>query len=212
MSGELFRELLKQRAEASDLSLDSLLEERLSKYFQLLAHWNTRINLTSLALDPPTPQTVDRLIIEPLVAASLVTPSVSVWFDLGSGGGSPAIPLQLARPARRLVMVESRERKAAFLRQVIRELPLDGAEVEVSRIESVAAEPRNAGMADLVTVRALRLEASLIGWIQTLLRFGGQAILFGADASVASLPRGLEFTDAVGPTTRGLMVLRRTGL
>jgi 16S rRNA (guanine527-N7)-methyltransferase len=212
MSDDVFRELLQQRAEASDLSLSPVLEEGLSAYFRLLSHWNSRINLTSLPLDPPTPQTVDRLIIEPLLAAALVTPSVSVWFDLGSGGGSPAVPLQLAKPAHRLIMVESRERKAAFLRQVIRELPLHGSEVEVSRIESVAAETRNSGIADLVTVRAVRLEASLISWIQTLLRFGGQAILFGASPSTSSLPRGLELTDAVGTTTRGLLVLRRTGL
>jgi 16S rRNA (guanine527-N7)-methyltransferase len=212
MSDEVFRELLKQRAEASHLSLNPLLEEKLSAYFQLLTHWNSRINLTSLPLAPPTPQSVDRLIIEPLAAAPLVSPSVSVWFDLGSGGGSPAIPLQLARPARKLIMVESRERKAAFLRQVIREVPIDGSEVQVSRIESVAAESHNAGVADLITVRAVRLEASLITWIQTLLRFGGQAILFGADPLTSNLPRGLELMSAAGTATSGPMVLRRTGL
>jgi len=212
MSEAVFRELLEQRAEAADLSLNPVLEDRLGAYFRLLAHWNTRINLTSLSLEPPTAQSIDRLFIEPLVAASLVKPNVSVWFDLGSGGGSPAVPLQLARPAQRLIMVESRERKAAFLREVIRELPLPGAEVEVSRIESVAAEPHNAGMADLITVRAVRMEASLIGWIQTLLRFGGQAVLFGAETSITHLPRGLELMNAVGTASRGLVILRRAGL
>src|SRR5207248_608512 len=106
-------------------------------------------------------------------------------FDLGSGGGSPAIPLQLARPAQRLVMVESRQRKAAFLREVVREVPVTAAEVEVSRIEDVAGDPHNAGLADLITVRAVRMEASLISWIQGLLRFDGQAVLFGADTSIA---------------------------
>ena len=109
-------------------------------------------------------------------------------------------------------MVESKERKAAFLREVIRAIPVTGAEVEVSRIESVAAETRNAGVADLVTVRAVRMEASMIGWIQSLLRFGGQAVLFGADPSISHLPRGLELTNAVGTAGRGLVVLRRSGL
>jgi 16S rRNA G527 N7-methylase RsmG len=120
--------------------------------------------------------------------------------------------LQLAKPAKRLVLIESKERKAAFLRQIIRELSLDGSEVEVSRIEVVAAEAHHAGLADLVTVRAVRLEASVIGWIQTLLRFGGQAVLFGAAPSMLSLPRGLEITDTVGTATQGFIVLQRTGL
>src|SRR4051794_36476728 len=133
MSVEIFRELLKQRADAADLTVDGILSERLEAYFALLAHWSTRINLTSLSLDPPTAQTVDRLVIEPIAAARLIPANISVWFDLGSGGGSPAIPMQLAHPAKRLIMVESRDRKAAFLREAIRVLPVPRSEVEVSR-------------------------------------------------------------------------------
>ena len=212
MSAGSVRSQLEARAEAAEISLNPWLADKFTAYFELLAHWNNRINLTSLPLEPPTDQAVDRLLIEPLLAAPLVKPSVAIWFDLGSGGGSPAIPLQLALQAQRLIMVESKERKAAFLREVIRAVPVPNAEVEVSRIEEVAAEQHNAGMADLVTVRAVRLEASLFSWIQTLLRFGGQAILFGAETPISHLPRGLELTNAVGTTGRGLVVLRRTGL
>jgi 16S rRNA G527 N7-methylase RsmG len=95
---------------------------------------------------------------------------------------------------------------------VIREIPVRGAEVEVSHIEEVAAAQHNAGIADLVTVRAVRLEASLFSWIQTLLRFGGQAILFGAALTVSHLPRGLELTNAIGTSSSGLVALRRSGL
>jgi 16S rRNA (guanine(527)-N(7))-methyltransferase RsmG len=211
MSAEVFRELLEQRADAADLILNPFLKEKLASYFDLLVHWNNRINLTGLPLEPPTSQAVDRLVIEPLVAASLIDANISVWFDLGSGGGSPAIPLQLAHPASRLIMVESRDRKAAFLREVIRELSLAGTEVEVSRIEEVAASVHNAGVADLVTVRAVRLGASLVSQVQTLLRFRGQAVLFGARISQTDLPRGLEPADTVAKA-RGVVVLRRNGL
>jgi 16S rRNA (guanine527-N7)-methyltransferase len=212
MTEEIFRRLLAQRADVAEITLDLVSEDRLTAYFNLLSHWNHRINLTSLQLDPPTEQAVDRLFVEPLLAAALIKPNISMWFDLGSGGGSPAVPLQIVHPARRLIMVESRDRKAAFLREVIRELPLEGSEVEVSRIEAVAAEYRNAGAAELVTVRAIRLEPSLIGWIQALLRFGGQAVLFGGETSISHLPRGLELTNALGSGGRGLVVLRRVGL
>jgi len=211
-SDDDFRRLLDERAEAAEISLNPLVANSLAAYFKLLTHWNGRINLTSLPLHPPTAQAVDRLLIEPLIAASVVKPNIAVWFDLGSGGGSPAIPLQLAHPAQRLILVESKERKAAFLREVIRELPVTGAEVQVSRIEDVAAEAHNAGVAELITVRAVRLEASLFSWIQSLLRFGGQAVLFGAGPTISHLPRGLELTDAFGTAGRGIVVLRRTGL
>jgi len=211
MSAEIFRELLQERADAANITLNSVLAEKLAAYFSLLAHWNNKINLTSLPLEPPTAHTVDRLIIEPLRAASLVDSNISVWFDLGSGGGSPAVPLQLAHPASRLVMVESRDRKAAFLREVIRELSLTGAEVEVSRIEQVAGYGHNAGLADLVTVRAVRMEVSLFSQVKKLLRFGGQAVLFGAKVDQGDLPRGLEITGRP-PESPEIILLRRKGL
>jgi len=211
MSKEVFQDLLKERAIAAHVTLDPVLMDRLSAYFALLAHWNDRINLTSLPLNPPTRHAVERLFIEPLLAAPLIDVNVSVWFDLGSGGGSPAIPLQLAHPASRLIMVESRDRKAAFLREAIRLLSLIDVEVEVSRIEEVASKEHNAGIADLVTVRAVRTGAAFFGHVQRLLCFGGQAVLFGAQISQIDLPRGLE---AIRTTeeSRGIVVLRRTGL
>ena len=216
MSAGVFRDLLASRMEAANVAIGSELAEKLETYYRLLTHWNNRINLTSLALEPPTASTVDRLFVEPLVAASFVAPRVAVWFDLGTGGGSPAIPLQLAHPAKRLVMVESRDRKAAFLREAIRELSLSGAEVEVSRIEVVARNTYNAGIADLVTVRAVKMAASLYGDIQALLRFGGQAVLFGSRAAELDLPRGLEevqaTSHALATLAIKLTVLQKTGL
>ena len=205
------RDLLRNRAAAVNLSLSTALEDKLEAYFELLVRWNATINLTSLQIDPPAGTAIDRLLIEPVRAAALVDPNISIWFDLGSGGGSPAIPLQLAKPAKRLIMVESRDRKAAFLREVIRSLPVSGAEVQVLRIEQVTEEPHNAGLADLVTARAVRMDASLLGRIQTLLRFRGQAILFGAQVRSRDLPRGLERTDSPSDLTDAV-VLRRSGL
>ena len=212
MSDDTLGRLLAERAATAEVTLAPIVEQKLVAYFRLLAHWNNRINLTSLQLEPPTEQAIDRLLIEPLLVAPLLKRNVAHWFDLGSGGGSPAVPLQIALGASRLIMVESRDRKAAFLREVIRDLPLRNSEVEVSRIESLAAESRNAGVADLVTVRAVRMDPSLIGWIQTLLGFGGQAVLFGADTSISHLPRGLELTNALGAGNRGIVLLRRSGL
>jgi len=93
--------------------------------------------------------------------------SGSTW---GSGGGSPAIPFKLYKPAKLLVLVESKSRKAAFLREVARELHLAEVEVEVIRIESIASTYRLAGRADRVTIRAVRLSEALFQTVRSLLR------------------------------------------
>jgi len=206
VSNQVFRELLARRAADANITIRDDVAEQLELYFELLAHWNRRINLTSVLLEPPTDQAIDRLFVEPLMAASLIAQTVDVWFDLGSGGGSPAIPLQLVHPANRLIMVDSRERKVAFLREAIRELELKGAEVRAVRIEALADDDRNIGTADLVTVRAVRLSAPLFSLLDKLLRVGGQAILFGTAPQTLTLPRGLDIQYVEPP----LVALRRS--
>src|SRR4051812_12672078 len=217
MSSDGFLKRLVARGDAAGIDLSPSLATRLESYYRLLAHWNASINLTALPLDPLTDNALDRLLIEPLVAAPCISPSgpAPIWFDLGSGGGSPAIPLKLARPSTRLTMVESRERKAAFLREAVRVLALQDCAVEASRIEAVAADHPLAGSVDLVTVRAVRIDASLFGSIRTLLRSRGRVVLFGAKRQDLSMPRDFEFVDTpAGPVSeadRKLILLQRTG-
>lgn len=198
--------LLQQRAELANVPLQDDVAQKLEAYLELLTRWNRTINLTSLPLEPPTAASVDRLLIEPLSAIPFLSPHVTVWFDLGSGGGSPAIPLQIAHPARQLKMVESKERKAAFLREVVRELGLAGAEVLTTRIESLVDQDDSRATADLVTVRAVRLSASLFSQLDLLLKPGGQAALFGTTAQKLDLPRALEI-QFIEPS---VILLRRT--
>ena len=204
----LFHDQLAARASASGLIIPSGVASRLEAYYDLLAHWNWTINLTSLALEPATDAAIDRLLIEPLVLARRLAPGVPVWFDLGSGGGSPAVPLRLVKPEGRLVMVEARERKAAFLREVIRVLNLPDTFVEVQRIESVAASHLWAASADLITLRAVRVDEQLLAAIRAMLRVGGQVAFLGTSAQF-EVPADFseEWMSDDGP--RRFLVLRR---
>src|ERR1700681_1711373 len=119
-----FRDRLLSRATQARLTVAASEIDQLEAYYHLLSRWNRTINLTALSLEPLCDDTVDRLLIEPLAVAFHVPDSRAGWFDLGSGGGSPAIPLKIVRPLLGLTMVEARARKAAFLREVIRDLAL----------------------------------------------------------------------------------------
>ncbi|HEX3645196.1 MAG TPA: 16S rRNA (guanine(527)-N(7))-methyltransferase RsmG [Vicinamibacterales bacterium] len=170
----------------------------LEAYFELLAHWNARINLTALPLDPPTDEAFDRLLVEPLAAARQIpTHTPSVWFDLGSGGGSPAIPLKIARPALKLTMVESKERKGAFLREAVRALGLADAQVETARFEAVAEKVTFANSADVVTVRAVRTDGQLFDSAARMLKNGGQLLMFRPSHSPNPDPTGFKHVSTV---------------
>jgi 16S rRNA (guanine527-N7)-methyltransferase len=195
-----FKERLSRRARKARVQLPSEILAPYETYFRLLAQWNVKINLTGLPLQPPTDETFDRLFIEPLAASTFVTDAPGVWFDLGSGGGSPAFPLKLVRPSLGLTLVESKTRKAAFLREAIRVLKLPATDVANVRFEELDADARGA---DLVTVRAVRPDAALFKVAARLLKEGGRLLLFGKHSSEvplhefepeALLPMGTEVT------------------
>ncbi len=169
------RRRLARRARRVNLSIPAELADALLAYLELLALWNSKINLT--ALDDPD-AAIDRLILEPLLAARHVPAGASV-IDIGSGGGSPAIPLKLAAPRIKLWMVESKTRKSAFLREAIRQLDLRESFVETKRYEELLSTPTLHESMDIVTIRAVRVEAA------TLLGLAG---VFTARRRAVSLP------------------------
>ena len=179
--GTAFREALREQARAAGISLELNQLASLEHYFRLLMQWNRTINLTGLPLSDFPDRTLNRLLVEPLQAAQLVEDAPLLWLDLGSGGGTPAIPLKIMRPQLRLTMVESKSRKSAFLNEVVRSLALTATDVLTIRIEELTRSVK-AGHADLVTIRAVRIQEDLLQTVQVLLRPGGRLFLFGSES------------------------------
>ena len=192
MAAKELRERIRKRAKRAGLDLTPELAAGLEGYFALLSRWNAKINLTSFQLEPGDDEAIDRLLIEPVVAARHVASDATEAIDVGSGGGSPAIPLALAAPQLRIRMVESKTRKAVFLREALRELNLPRASVETSRFEELLTRPEMHEGLDLVTIRAVRVEPRTLVSLQAFLRTGGHLFLFrgpgGADVSESVTP------------------------
>ncbi len=195
MNARDFHDRLARRARRAGVVLVPELAARLEIYYRLLATWNQKINLTGLNLAEPTSEGLDRLLVEPVVAARYAPLGTSRMIDIGSGGGSPAIPFALAVGGVRLLLVESKTRKSVFLREALRALDIEGGEVQTLRYEDLLAKPDLVGAHDLLTIRAVRVEADVLGALQGFVRPGGQLFLF----------RGSESTAAQAPTVPTLV-------
>jgi 16S rRNA (guanine527-N7)-methyltransferase len=169
------RTRLARRASKAGVFIDVELSDRLLAFYELLSRWNRKINLT--ALDEPD-AAIDRLLLEPVVAARHVPVTASALMDIGSGGGSPAIPLKLAVPRLALTMVEVKARKSAFLREAIRHLQLENATVETSRYEELLARPELHESFDVLSLRAVRVESEALTTLQAFVKPGGVLFLF----------------------------------
>jgi 16S rRNA (guanine527-N7)-methyltransferase len=170
-----FRTRLTKRAAKAGVFLPDPLAASLATYYDLLFRWNRKINLTALA---DADEAIDRLLVEPLAAARHVPSAQAALMDVGSGGGSPAIPMKLAVPGSRLTMVEVKARKAAFLREAVRTLNLEPTVVETNRYEELLARPELHEAFDVLSLRAVRVEARTLLTLQAFVKPGGVVFLF----------------------------------
>jgi len=126
---------LERGLEQLAIPLPAEARDKLIEYTALLAKWNRTYNLTSIR-DPLT------MVSHHLLDSLAVLPhlplgeSAQRLADAGSGAGLPGIPLALARPQWQIALIESNEKKAAFLRQASIELGLRNVEVHAGRAEA----------------------------------------------------------------------------
>lgn len=120
----------------------------LQKYLDLLIKWQKSHRLVGSS-DPDW--IVQNLFLDSLLFLHVLPASVTSLLDLGSGAGVPGIPIKIVRPHLRLVLVESRRRRASFLATVVRELQLEGARVVAGRAEDFIEDL--AGRFDAVVMR-----------------------------------------------------------
>ena len=172
-----FRDQLLNRLETVGVAIpDDEALDKIEAYFELLTRWNRTINLTALPLEKPTDETIDRLFTEALAAVRHLPNSAKQWFDFGSGGGSPAVPMQAVASQIHLTMVESKERKAAFLREVVRNLELSATVANMRFEDVVGLDDRD--RIDVVTVRAVRPTTTVFAAASALLSQSGLLLIF----------------------------------
>ena len=154
------------------IELPSPVRNAIDDHVRLLLAWTTAINLTGIR----EPAAVAREhVLDSLTALALLRErKVTALLDLGSGGGFPGIPLALALPARRALLVDSVGKKARFLSTVVDAIEAgDRVRVAARRAEALATEPGHRGRWPAVVVRAVAPLSELARLAFPLLEPGG---------------------------------------
>jgi 16S rRNA (guanine527-N7)-methyltransferase len=204
------RTRLLRRAGKGNIFITETQADRLATYLDLLFRWNRKINLTALT---DADEAIDRLLLEPLIAARQLPSGRGRLIDIGSGGGSPAIPLALALGDYAVTMVESKARKAAFLREVARVLDLSHVGVETTRFQSLLNEASYQGAYSAFSIRAVRTERQTLTELASFLASGGLGLVFrgpgGSEQGVEAPPLLWVGTHPLIPSLGSRLTLYR---
>ena len=143
-----------------ELSFSLEVEQKLDAYIEELKHWSRKVNLTALE----GRDLYRRLIAEPCWIGQKLQMSGGL-LDLGSGNGSPGIPLYLARKLERADLVEARVKRAAFLRHVASQLRAPSLFIHRLRLEDMMTPPDGV---EWITMQGVRPVAAVIATLQRL--------------------------------------------
>jgi 16S rRNA (guanine527-N7)-methyltransferase len=155
-----YQELVESELQTFRIELPASQRVALTSYCEELERWNQRMNLTALS----GRALVRRLVVEPAWIAQQMRLGGTL-VDVGSGNGSPAIPIRITSELDRCYLVEPRVKRAAFLRHLTVKLNLSNTIVQRSRLEEVAhALPP----ADWITLQALALTKQLAAAVRVM--------------------------------------------
>jgi 16S rRNA (guanine527-N7)-methyltransferase len=162
-----------QKLELRSIQFSDEMIDRFQEFCSLLQKWNEKINLTSEkdALSIFEKHVFDSLQYLRWLDATHKT------LDIGSGAGFPGIPAKIIHPDLDLTLMESQRKRCSFLREAIRTLKLNGADVVEGRVESFFDQETFSGRFDRVLFRGFSSLDTCLAVGLSFLKEGGQIIL-----------------------------------
>jgi len=165
---------------------------RFEKYYQLLIEYNQHINLFSRAT--PVSNLWTHHFLDSLLPLKVIDFSNKKIMDFGSGGGLPGIPVKLAVPSCKMVLIDSIHKRARATSEMILKMELSDCESICSRLEDYDTDEKF----DYLLCRAVKMEKRYFGPIKRLLKPEGMMLLYKAKdySDIAALkPRELIKED-----------------
>jgi 16S rRNA (guanine527-N7)-methyltransferase len=162
-----------------NLELDDATITQLERFGDLLLDWNEKVNLTAIT-DPGEVRI--RHLLDSLTILTLPDlPDSPRVIDVGTGGGVPGIPLKIARPNWRMILMDSTRKKIDVVNAMIQQLKLERAFGLQMRAEEAGQDKLHREAYDLVIARSVARMPVLAEYLLPLCAVGGMCIAMKGD-------------------------------
>jgi 16S rRNA (guanine527-N7)-methyltransferase len=182
------------------VELDEIKVEKFIKYMEMLKEWNQKINLTAITDDE---EIIKKHFIDSvsILQSGVIKDGMSI-IDVGTGAGFPGIPLKIVMPTLNILLLDSLNKRIAYLNDVIMQLKLDGIETIHARAEELSRKKEYREKYDIAVARAVanlnKLSEYCIPYVKTggyFISMKGPSVapeIEGAKSAIGTLGGRLE--------------------
>lgn len=167
-----FKELMKSNLKELNIELSQKQLEQFYNYMNILIKWNEVMNLTNIT-EPV--EIIQKHFVDSLTILKEIGNSSKI-IDVGTGAGFPGIPIKIAFPETKVILLDSLNKRIKFLNEVIEKLQLKNIETIHGRAEEIAQNKLHREKYDIAVARAVAPLNVLSEYLLPFVRVDGYAI------------------------------------
>lgn len=176
MEKEKFIELMNRYSAELNIKLSEEQFEQFYRYMNILIEWNKVMNLTGIT-DPE--EIIIKHFIDSLTVIKRVDPKDNI-IDVGTGAGFPGVPIKIAFPETKVVLLDSLNKRIKFLNEVIEQLQLKGIETIHGRAEDFGKNEKHREKYDIAIARAVAPLNILLEYLMPFVKIRGKVLCMKA--------------------------------